>query len=111
MDTFTQLAYIASAILFILGMKFLGSADTARRGNLISSIGMLLAVVVTLLPRDGGGLGYHWIVLGIAAGGAIGYIKAKRVEMTGMPEMVALFNGFGGLASLLVGCAEYHRSR
>lgn len=109
METFTQLAYIASAILFILGMKLLGSAETARRGNLISSIGMLVAVVVTLLPTGEGGLAYHWIVLGILVGAVIGFIKAKRVEMTGMPEMVALFNGFGGLASLLVGWAEFHK--
>ena len=109
METFTQLAYIASAILFILGIKFLGSADTARRGNQISSIGMLLAVVVTLLPREGVGLAYHWIVLGLAVGAAVGFVAAKKVQMTGMPELVALFNGFGGIASLLVGWAEFHR--
>ncbi len=112
MATFTQIAYIVAAILFILGIKLLGSAASARRGNLISSIGMLLAVVVTLLPKGESypGLGYGWIALALAVGAAVGAVAAKRVQMTGMPELVALFNGFGGLASLLVGWAEYQRA-
>lgn len=101
-----NMAYIAAAILFIFGIKMLTSATTARRGNMISSLGMLLAIVVTLLHRNV--VDYHWIVLGFILGGAIGAIAARRVEMTAMPEMVALFNGFGGIASLLVGWWEYH---
>jgi NAD(P) transhydrogenase subunit beta len=100
-----NIAYIAAAVLFILGLKMLGSADTARRGNTISAIGMLLAVVATLFKQ---GLSYEWIILGIVIGSAIGATFALRVKMTGMPEMVALFNGFGGAASILVGWAEYH---
>ncbi len=103
MEFLTNLAYIAASVLFIFGIKMLGSADTARRGNLISSLGMLLAVVITLFQ---GGLDYTWIIAGILVGGGIGAVAAKRVQMTGMPELVALFNGFGGLASLLVGWAE-----
>jgi len=100
-----ELAYIAAAVLFILGLKMLGSADTARRGNALSAVGMLLAVVATLFKQ---GLSYEWIVLGVVIGSAVGVTFAIRVKMTGMPEMVALFNGFGGAASILVGWAEYH---
>jgi len=103
-----NLVYIIASILFVLGIKMLGSAKTARKGNAISSIGMLLAIVVTLLAK---GLDYQWIVLGLVIGGLIGGIAAKTVKMTGMPEMVALFNGFGGLASLLVGWGEYEKVR
>jgi len=98
-----SLAYIVASILFILGLKQLGSAKTARRGNRLSAIGMLLAVVATLA---GSGFSWVWILIGILIGGAIGAVAAKRVAMTGMPEMVALFNGSGGIASLLVGWAS-----
>jgi NAD(P) transhydrogenase subunit beta len=103
-----NLLYIVSSILFIFGIKMLGSADTARRGNRISSVGMLLAVVATLLYL---GLDWWMVAGGIALGSIIGIVAAYRVQMTGMPEMVALFNGFGGLASLLVGAAEYVKLR
>lgn len=96
-------AYILASILFILGLKQLGSASTARRGNLLSSLGMLLAVVATL---SGSGFSWAWILAGMAIGGGIGAVAAKRVAMTGMPEMVALFNGSGGVASLLVAWAS-----
>jgi NAD(P) transhydrogenase subunit beta len=106
MEQLVNLAYIAAAILFVFGIKMLGRADTAQRGNKLSALGMLLAIVVTLLSK---GLDYKLIIGGLVIGGAIGAIAAKRVKMTGMPELVALFNGFGGLASLLVGWAEYQR--
>ena len=108
MEFFINLSYIAASILFIFGIKMLGSASTARRGNQVSSFGMLLAVVATLLRS---GLDYGWIAGGLLIGGGIGLLAAKRVQMTGMPELVALFNGFGGLASLLVGWAEYANIR
>lgn len=98
--------YIIAAIFFVFGIKMLGRAETAQRGNLVSAVGMLLAVVVTLLKS---GLDYKLVVAGLVLGGAIGFIAAKRVQMTGMPELVALFNGFGGLASLFVGWAEYQK--
>jgi NAD(P) transhydrogenase subunit beta len=107
METLQQIGYIASAILFIFGLKMLGNAATARRGNQVSALGMLLAVVITLFS---GGLDFTWIVIGLVIGSAIGAVAAQRVQMTQMPEMVALFNGSGGLASLLVGWAEYHRA-
>ncbi len=103
MDTLIQFAYVVSAGLFIFGLKMLGSPATARRGNMVSSIGMLIAVVVALL--DQGIVDYTYIVGGIIAGGIVGGAAARLVKMTSMPEMVALFNGFGGLASLLVGWA------
>ncbi|MDO8860957.1 NAD(P)(+) transhydrogenase (Re/Si-specific) subunit beta [Haliea sp. E1-2-M8] len=98
-----QLAYVISAALFIFGLKLLGSAATARKGNLLSAVGMLLAIVAALL--DQGIVEYQWILLGFVLGGVIGAGAARLVQMTAMPEMVALFNGFGGMASLLVGAA------
>jgi len=105
-DAWQTFAYIAASILFITGLKMLGRADTARRGNSVSAVGMLIAVVATLFSA---GLDYTWIIVGLIVGTAIGAIVARRVQMTEMPEMVALLNGSGGLASMLVGWAEYVR--
>jgi NAD(P) transhydrogenase subunit beta len=96
-----NLAYIAAAILFVFGLKKLSSPATARKGNLMSSVGMLIAIVVTLLNEVK--LPWENIIAGLIIGGLIGAISARRVQMTGMPELVALFNGFGGASSLLVG--------
>lgn len=104
----TNFAYIIAAALFVFGIKMLGRAETARRGNLVSSLGMLIAVVATLAHA---GLAHAYIVAGVLMGAAIGAFAARWVKMTGMPEMVALFNGFGGLASLLVGWSEYEKIR
>jgi NAD(P) transhydrogenase subunit beta len=101
------LAYIAASILFIFGLKMLGRPETARRGNLVSAVGMLVAVVATLVDQQV--VSYGWIAAGLLAGTVAGLACAYFVKMTAMPEMVALLNGFGGLASLLVGWAEYHR--
>ena len=95
-----DLVYVVAAVLFIVGLKFLGSPATARKGNVISSIGMAIAVIATLFSK---GLNFELIIGGFAIGGLIGAVVARKVEMTSMPEMVALFNGFGGLASLFVG--------
>ena len=100
-----NLTYILAAMLFILGLKMLGSPETARRGNLVSSSGMFLAIVVTLLDQSI--VDFTWIIAGVCIGSLIGFFAATKVKMTAMPEMVALFNGFGGIASLLVGSAEY----
>ncbi|HSR53487.1 MAG TPA: NAD(P)(+) transhydrogenase (Re/Si-specific) subunit beta [Acidobacteriota bacterium] len=102
-----QLAYIVSALLFAVGLKLLSSPATARRGNMVSALGMLLAVVVTLFSQ--GILDFQYIAIGIVIGTVIGAVAAQRVAMTAMPEMVALFNGSGGAASLLVGWSEYVR--
>jgi NAD(P) transhydrogenase subunit beta len=101
-----NVAYIIASISFILGIKMLSSPKTARHGNLISALGMLIAVIVTLLDKQI--IRYEWIIIGLIIGSTIGTIAARRVKMTGMPEMVALFNGFGGVASLLVGTSVYY---
>ncbi len=98
--------YIAASILFIIGLKMLSKPDSARRGNLISGIGMLLAIVATCFSN---GMAFHWILIGAIAGSLIGAVASYAVKMTSMPEMVGLFNGFGGLASLLVAWAEFDK--
>lgn len=105
-DILINLTYILSAVLFIFGLKELGSPATARRGNLLSAVGMLLAVLVTLISKDI--LAFQWILLSAAVGAVIGVLAARMVAMTAMPEMVALFNGSGGAASLLVGWAALY---
>ena len=104
-----NLTYTLAAVLFIFGLKLLGHPATARRGNAISSLGMLLAVVVTLLDQSI--IDYRWILLGIVVGTVIGSLAARLVAMTAMPEMVALFNGFGGIASLMVGWVALEQSQ
>ena len=107
-----NIAYIVSAVIFILGIKMLGKAETARKGNILSSVGMLVAVVFTLFDHKilDATDKITWAILagGLLLGTLAGWIAAKKVKMTSMPEMVALLNGFGGLASLLVAWAEYH---
>ncbi|MEL7061029.1 MAG: NAD(P)(+) transhydrogenase (Re/Si-specific) subunit beta [Acidobacteriota bacterium] len=100
--------YLASAVLFIFGLKGLTRVSSARRGNALASLAMLVAVIATLL--DLGAISYTWIVAGLAIGGAIGAVAALRVEMTSMPEMVALFNGSGGAASALVASSVLWRA-
>ncbi len=106
MNVAIELTYVLAALLFGLGLKLLSSPATARRGNLWSAFGMFLAVVATLFTQ--GIIDYRFIVIGIVIGSVIGILAARYVAMTSMPEMVALLNGFGGIASLLVGWAEYH---
>ena len=101
LDLIIQLGYVVAAGLFIFGLKMLGSPDTARKGNGISAIGMLVAIVAALL--DQGIVQYEYILGGMVVGGAVGAVAARTVAMTSMPEMVALFNGVGGAASGLVG--------
>jgi NAD(P) transhydrogenase subunit beta len=100
--------YIVAAALFIFGLKQLSSPATAVRGNLISAVAMLIAVLVTMLSREI--LEYQWILAAMVVGGVVGAIAAQKVEMTGMPEMVALFNGSGGIASLFVGWAALYNT-
>lgn len=104
MEKIINFAYIISSIMFIFGIKFMSKPDTARKGNLISSTGMLTAVIFTLLNK---GLAYEYILIGLLIGAAVGVYFARTVKMTGMPEMVALLNGFGGLSSFLVALVVY----
>lgn len=104
------LAYLLAAIFFIVGLKKLGSVKTAVRGNQISAIGMLIACVVTFFYLSGGmAISLVWIAIALGIGGTAGFLLATRVQMTGMPQMVGLLNGFGGIASLLVACGWYNR--
>ena len=103
-----QIGYLVAAILFVLGLKRLGRTDTARAGNRLSGIGMLLAVVITLLDRAI--VSYTVIAAGLVVGTALGLWMARAVKMTAMPQMVALLNGLGGAASLLVSGAELLRA-
>jgi NAD(P) transhydrogenase subunit beta len=100
--------YIIAAVLFIYGLKGLGSPATAVRGNLLSALGMLIAIVVTLAARDI--IEYQWIAAAAILGGIVGAVAAQKIAMTSMPEMVALFNGSGGVASLFVGWAALYNT-
>jgi H+-translocating NAD(P) transhydrogenase subunit beta len=101
-----NVGYILAAILFVVGLKMLSSPATAVRGNIWSAWAMFIAIVVTLLYKNI--VSFEWIIAGAIIGSAIGWYSAKKVEMTAMPEMVALFNGSGGLSSLLVGWAALY---
>jgi NAD(P) transhydrogenase subunit beta len=107
MDTFIQLSYLVATGFFISGLKKLGSPATARQGNQWAAIGMLIGIVVTMFSHEI--LSFEWIIAGMIVGSAIGVYIARTVEMTGMPEMVALLNGLGGGASVLVAGGEYLR--
>ncbi|NKC01733.1 MAG: NAD synthetase [Pseudomonadales bacterium] len=101
-----NLWYIVAAALFVFGLKQLGSPATAVRGNLLSSIGMFIAIAVTLFNAEI--ISFTWIIVATVIGGIIGAVTAQKVAMTSMPEMVALFNGSGGIASLFVGWAALY---
>lgn len=100
-----NLVYLIAAVLFILGIKGLTKPATAVRGNMLSALGMLIAVVITLL--DSNIVSFTYIIAGALVGGVIGALMALRIQMTSMPQMVALLNGFGGGASLTIALAEY----
>jgi NAD(P) transhydrogenase subunit beta len=108
MSTIISLVYIVAASLFILGLRRLGSPDTARNGNLLSGLGMLLAIIATLLDQSI--VSYTWIGAGLIVGSALGWWMARTVQMTSMPQLVALLNGLGGASSLLVGSGEFFRA-
>jgi H+-translocating NAD(P) transhydrogenase subunit beta len=107
LPTGIQLSYLVASCLFIIGLKELGSPATARRGNGVAAIGMLIAIVATLLDQNV--LNYEMVLIAIAIGSLIGAVMAQRVEMTAMPQMVGLLNGLGGGASTLVAMAEFWR--
>ena len=98
-----ELGYIVAAILFIFGLKMLSKEDTAARGNLVSSVGMLIAVLVTLIKV----VDPYLILLAMIIGAGIGSLFALKVKMTSVPEMVALFNGFGGLSSFFLAWSQF----
>jgi H+-translocating NAD(P) transhydrogenase subunit beta len=102
-----NLLYLVTIVCFVLALRFLSSPATARRGNQIGAVGMVIAIVATLLKP---GVHITWLmVVGAAIGGTFGAVAARRVKMTAMPQMVALFNGVGGGAAALVALAEFHK--
>ncbi|MCL2391163.1 MAG: NAD(P)(+) transhydrogenase (Re/Si-specific) subunit beta [Oscillospiraceae bacterium] len=111
-----NLAYIIACVLFILGIKNLNKPSTARKGNMLAALGVLIAVVAVFFENDVVQSwnadnfmqnGYVWIIIALVIGSIIGLIWSKKVKMTGMPELVALYNGFGGLASALVAFVQF----
>jgi NAD(P) transhydrogenase subunit beta len=106
-QTTANLLYLIPMASFILALKFLSSPKHARLGNQIGAFGMLVAIVVTLLKNDVT-TGWWWMAAGGALGAAIGFVGARKVKMTAMPQMVALFNGVGGGAAALVSLVEFH---
>lgn len=104
-DLLIKIAYLISSVLFIIGIKMLGKVSTARRGNAISAAAMVIAVMVTLLDKEI--LTFTEIFITVLAGSVVGAIAANKAQMTQMPEMVAILNGFGGAASALVALSEY----
>ncbi|MBZ0199868.1 MAG: NAD(P)(+) transhydrogenase (Re/Si-specific) subunit beta [Ignavibacteriaceae bacterium] len=107
MNVIIEITYLVSSVFFIFGIKNLSSPKTARRGNLFAAIGMALAIIVTLFDQHV--LTYEWILIGAVIGSTIGVVMALKIEMTGMPQMVGLLNGFGGGASLLVALSEFYK--
>ncbi len=105
MVTGIQLTYLLSAILFVVGLKRLQSPATARKGNSLAALAMFLAIIATVLETQI--LDWTWILVGVVLGGMIGGAAARSVEMTAMPELVGIFNAFGGGASALVAMAEF----
>jgi NAD(P) transhydrogenase subunit beta len=103
----SNLAYLLTLVTFVLALRFLSSPAHARRGNQLGAIGMLVAIVVTWIKT--GGTSWWALVLGMLLGGGFGAVAARKVKMTAMPQMVALFNGVGGGAAALIALAELHR--
>ncbi len=105
-----DISYLVASVLFILGIKMLGKTSTARKGNLVSAVAMFIAIAVTLLdPKVQLGVTFPEMMATFLVASAVGAYVSKKVEMTSMPEMVALFNGFGGAASVLVAISEQWR--
>src|SRR5436190_6791162 len=101
-----NLLYLVTIVCFVLALRSLSSPATARRGNWIGAVGMVIAIVATLLKST---VHINWeMIVAAAIGSAFGAVGARRVKMTAMPQMVALFNGVGGGAAALVAIAEFH---
>ena len=101
-----QLAYLVAAFCFILGLKWLSSPRSARRGNQVAALGMAIAIGATV--ADERVVDYTWIIIAALVGGSVGAVIARRVQMTAMPQLVALLNGLGGGAAALIAVSEYH---
>src|SRR5690606_32320817 len=105
MNIIIQISYLVASILFIAGIKMLGRTKTARKGNIVSSVGMFIAILATVIQVEA--ISLIDIFICVLIGSAIGLVIAFKVQMTKIPEMVAMFNGFGGLASLAVALSDF----
>ncbi len=112
MHSFISLIYFVVAVLFILGLKKMSHPKTARRGIIFAGIGMAIAVLITFLePNISGSTNYLLMLIAIVLGGGIAWISGKKVAMTDMPQMIAIYNGMGGGAAAAIACAELLRSQ
>ena len=102
---YTNIFYVLASVLFILGIKKLSHPKTARNGNFLSALGMFVAIISTLIASDN--IDLQMIMIGMIIGTVIGALFAQKVEMTQIPQMVAIFNGFVGSASALIACLLY----
>ncbi|MCF8465063.1 MAG: NAD(P)(+) transhydrogenase (Re/Si-specific) subunit beta, partial [Flavobacteriales bacterium] len=106
-----EIAYLIASVLYIFGLKMMSDPKSARKGNLWAAAGMTVAVAATIfLYKDESGNHLHnlpWIAGGIVIGSILGYLMAKRVQMTDMPQMVSLFNGMGGACAAIIGLIEF----
>jgi NAD(P) transhydrogenase subunit beta len=109
LDVLTYLVWLVASVTFILALKFLASPQTARRGNQLGAVGMALVVVWTFFTTDGMFDNWWIIIVGAVIGSILGVVRARRVPMTAMPQMVAIFNGAGGGAAAVVAAAEFLR--
>ena len=105
MNIIIQISYLLASVLFIIGIKMLGRTKTARKGNVVSAFGMFIAILATVIQVEA--ISLVDILICVVIGSAIGLVIAYKVQMTKIPEMVALFNGFGGLASLGVALSDF----
>jgi NAD(P) transhydrogenase subunit beta len=107
LDLFIKLAYLLGVFAFIWGLRMLSSPDTARRGNILAGIGMILGIIATLVyPLEDAPNNYLWILGGVIVGSLVGITAARRVQMTAMPQMVSIFNGLGGACAVVLAVAE-----
>lgn len=107
LDLFIKLAYLLGVFAFIWGLRMLSSPDTARRGNILAGIGMILGIIATLVyPLENAPNNYLWILGGVLVGSLVGVTAARRVKMTAMPQMVSIFNGLGGACAVVLAVAE-----
>ncbi|WP_342774038.1 NAD(P)(+) transhydrogenase (Re/Si-specific) subunit beta [Muriicola soli] len=105
--TAVNLSYLLGATAFVIGLRQMSTPDTARKGNLLATVGMVIAILATLfLPISGAANNYIWIFGAMTIGGIIGYVSAIKIEMTAMPQMVSVFNGLGGACAVVLAFTE-----
>jgi NAD(P) transhydrogenase subunit beta len=106
-DFIINIAYLIGALAFVWGLRLLSSPDTARRGNIVAGVGMVIAIIAAIgQPIEGASNNYLWIIGAIVIGAIVGLVSAKKVQMTAMPQMVSIFNGLGGACAVVLAYAE-----